>query len=496
MAFSGLYQTLIGRAAGSALALALACAIACSTSSTEDVAGPVGTAVLPVDPNAPTVVYGDQGFLPGRLDIPAGQQVTFVNNSQKAIWPASNIHPTHEIYPEFQAPRAIEPGQSWTFKFDQAGFWRYHNHLSPDKAGLVVAEGDMAAATREPLAFEVPEGEFQDPPELSRKEYVDLFQDDEMLTRFTRRYGPAHTVELLEKAEEHIDVFCHDRAHDAGRVAYDLFGAVAFILASHECQAGAFHGATEALFRDRGTVNLTEDVETLCGSASVPFFYLQCLHGAGHGLMAWTSYELPDALELCDEFSGERDREACYSGVFMENVVGGLSGSMGHFTEYLSEDPHFPCNTIDDRYLSACYLYHSFRMLNLFEGDYAKVGAACGDAPTAAQYYCFRSLGRDVAAVTLGQPAKAIEMCGDSVSDVQGRSYCLAGAVQARFWGVEGAEEALSMCRMLDDPDEKGWCYWTIIVRATELYEAEPAFQGFCIQVEERFRPWCVREPS
>ena len=97
----------------------------------------------------------------------------------------------------------------------------------------------MAAATREPLAFEVPEGEFQDPPELSRKEYVDLFQDDEMLTRFTRRYGPAHTVELLEKAEEHIDVFCHDRAHDAGRVVYDLFGAVAFILASHECQGGS-----------------------------------------------------------------------------------------------------------------------------------------------------------------------------------------------------------------------------------------------------------------
>ena len=58
--------------------------------------------------------------------------------------------------------------------------------------------------------------------------------------------------------------------------------------------------------------------------------------------MAWTSYELPDALELCDEFSGERDREACYSGVFMENVVGGLSGSMGHFTEYLSEEPSLP----------------------------------------------------------------------------------------------------------------------------------------------------------
>ena len=490
--YSGMisYRNLIG-------AVALVGAIACSASSTPDMANITGAAAAgPVDPNALTVVYGDEGFLPGRLEITAGQQVRFVNDSRKPLLPASNIHPTHQIYPEFQAPVAIQPDQSWTFRFDKAGFWRYHDHLSPDKTALVVVEGNTAVATPKPLVLDVPEEEFQAPPEMSKMDYVQLFQDDEMLTRFTRRYGPAHTVELLAAAEEHIDVYCHERAHDAGRLAYDLFGAVAFILASHECQAGAFHGATESLFRDRGTVNLREDVEALCSSTSVPFYYLQCLHGAGHGLMAWASYELPDALDLCDGFSVQKDREACYSGVFMENVVGGLSGSMGHFTEYLSDDPHFPCNAIDDRYLSACYLYQSSRMLALFQADYARVGGACAQAPASAQYFCFRSFGRDVAAVTLGQPAKAIEMCGNSVSDARHRSYCLAGAVQARFWGTEGAEEALSMCKMLKDEEEKGWCYWTIIVRAIELYESEPAFEGFCLQVEERFRSWCDRKPT
>ena len=55
--------------------------------------------------------------------------------------------------------------------------------------------------------------------------------------------------------------------------------------------------------------------------------------------MAWTSYELHDALSLCEELNSPTDHRACYSGVFMENVIGGLSGLMGHVTEYLSDDP-------------------------------------------------------------------------------------------------------------------------------------------------------------
>ena len=55
-------------------------------------------------------------------------------------------------------------------------------------------------------------------------------------------------------------------------MTYELFGAAAFALSSHECEAGAFHGATEAMFKSRGTANLEEDVRTICGGAGVFFF--------------------------------------------------------------------------------------------------------------------------------------------------------------------------------------------------------------------------------
>ena len=51
--------------------------------------------------------------------------------------------------------------------------------------------------------------------------------------------------------------------------------------------------------------------------------------------MAWTSYELNDALAICKELSEGVDQRSFYSGIFMGNVVGGLSGSMGHVPEYL-----------------------------------------------------------------------------------------------------------------------------------------------------------------
>ena len=78
-----------------------------------------------------TVAYRVGSFLPKRLEAPAGQTVTFVNESDAPMWPASNIHPTHEILPGFDAKSPIEPGESWTFVFEEVGFWRYHNHLSP-----------------------------------------------------------------------------------------------------------------------------------------------------------------------------------------------------------------------------------------------------------------------------------------------------------------------------------------------------------------------------
>ena len=435
------------------------------------------------------VTFSAQGFTPLRLEVEVGQRVLFRNKSDTVFWPASNIHPTHQIYPEFDAKAAIEAGSSWLFTFERPGFWRYHNHLGPERSGLIVVTGDPVEPPA-PLVLTTEGLDFGEPSELSLTQYVELYESDNAMTRFLRDYGPSTTVQALLEGSERTNADCHQRAHDAGRTAYELFGAAAFYLSSHECQAGTYHGATEALFHDRGTVNLKEDVSVLCSYASVSFYYLQCLHGVGHGLMAWTSYELLDALTLCEELNSPTDHRACYSGVFMENVIGGLSGLMGHVTEYLSDDPHYPCNSLDEKYVQMCYFYQSTRMMILYENDIGKVAETCAAAPEEAHHYCFRSLGRDVGGFTVGDPASAIELCG-LAEEPANRAYCIEGAVQNRFWEVSGADEALAMCAMSADQGDRFACYQTIVFRAQELYETDGEFSTFCDRVDESFRAWC-----
>ncbi len=437
------------------------------------------------------VIYSGGQFRPKRLEAPLGQRVTFVNESDERMWPASNIHPTHRILPGLDAQSPVDPGESWSFVFEEPGFWRYHNHLSPNQSGIVVVAGDPGVARAEPLLIEPGDINFQEVGAVSVRDLVDIFQDDALLATFVKRYGPAGTVRILSENAVRVGVDCHQRAHDMGRVAYEEFGAAAFSLSGHECHSGGYHGATEAFFRDRGTSHLESDIAIVCGATLNDFFRHQCVHGIGHGLMAWTSYELPDALELCELLAAVTDQGSCYSGVFMENVVGGLSGSMGHFTEYLSDDPHFPCNALGDRYVVPCYFYQSSRMVQVLGSDFEQVAAACAEAPTIAHPVCFASMGRDVGGNTRGNPEKAVLFCS-YVDDRANRLECLGGAVQDAFWDPSGDDDALAFCEILTEDDEKRRCYSIIVDRAGFIYEDAQARSEFCGRVPEAYREGCV----
>ena len=86
------------------------------------------------------VAMTKDAFMPDKVTISKGDSVKFVNEDAQDRWPASNIHPTHDIYPEFDPTRSIKPGESWSFTFAKEGIWRYHDHLLPSLSGTVVVE--------------------------------------------------------------------------------------------------------------------------------------------------------------------------------------------------------------------------------------------------------------------------------------------------------------------------------------------------------------------
>ncbi|MCR4368278.1 MAG: hypothetical protein NUV67_00020 [archaeon] len=101
-----------------------------------------------------TIIYTSDGYSPNPLTITVGETVTWVNESDIDMWPASAMHPTHTVYPGsgiekcgteeeeglFDACRNIASGESFTFTFLEEGEWAFHDHLTSGKFGKVIVQ--------------------------------------------------------------------------------------------------------------------------------------------------------------------------------------------------------------------------------------------------------------------------------------------------------------------------------------------------------------------
>lgn len=84
------------------------------------------------------IVVTDNGFQPVSITIQKNTRVIFVNKGTKPRWPASDFHPTHGIYPEFDPQNEVPPGGKWEFVFGKVGKWKYHDHLEPENKGIII----------------------------------------------------------------------------------------------------------------------------------------------------------------------------------------------------------------------------------------------------------------------------------------------------------------------------------------------------------------------
>lgn len=84
-----------------------------------------------------TVIYQQSGFTPETTTVDVGTTVTFINRSSKPMWVGSDPHPAHTDYPDFDQ---LRDGGEYSFTFNEAGSYPYHNHLFPSDTGTVIVE--------------------------------------------------------------------------------------------------------------------------------------------------------------------------------------------------------------------------------------------------------------------------------------------------------------------------------------------------------------------
>ena len=331
------------------------------------------------------------------------------------------------------------------------------------------------------------------------KDSEQLLYDDAFMDEMIKTYTIRSLTASLSRLGYTAGIDCHNRAHELGRRAYGLIGSDSFKNCGIECHSGCRHGATEAFFADKGTTDLIEGMHFLCGEEQDRFNMHQCVHGVGHGLMAWFDYKLYDALSACDLINKQYHRESCYSGVFMENIVGGIvrddtgENKVYHYTNFLNDDPHYPCNAVEDKYKSQCYWLQTDQMIRLF-GNFDDVAAACAEAPKPFQFYCFHSFGRSTSGHFFLNPIRSFEACGN-ISTIENKDACLLGALNNLLWDETQADGAIEFCRLTQSSPYEKKCYAQLIIQISEVVSKESK-KSFCQKLPTAYYNSCISQES
>lgn len=86
------------------------------------------------------IAYTENGFVPESIEVNAGDTVVFENKTDNAMWVASAIHPTHELYAEFDQKASVLKGGVYEFVFTKVGTWKYHNHANAGRKGTIIVK--------------------------------------------------------------------------------------------------------------------------------------------------------------------------------------------------------------------------------------------------------------------------------------------------------------------------------------------------------------------
>lgn len=110
-----------------------------TTVQVETNSGSVDTGIE-VSAKTHTVTYTSSGFSPSPLTINAGDSVHFINNTSGTMWVASDPHPTHTEYSAFDAQKGYASNTTYSFTFDEAGTYEYHDHQHASMRGTIIVK--------------------------------------------------------------------------------------------------------------------------------------------------------------------------------------------------------------------------------------------------------------------------------------------------------------------------------------------------------------------
>ena len=295
---------------------------------------------------------------------------------------------------------------------------------------------------------------------------VEAFREE--VSELAIKKGPDVAVKRANAIMEQYRLgydFCHSMASDMGKLAIDTDrDFVKAVSHSDEvlgfCTGGYLHGAAEKALRLSNTMQ--KDAAALCGALPAinkPYFYQTCVHGVGHGLMAATHNNLPEALKLCERsFAGsERYQKACIEGVYMENFDAGHGHDDSPASPHMNDaDMAYPCPIQPEAYKELCYVHSAEHFYHNNPGKYVEALDFCGTIEAAYQGACVKSAAKRMMQNNMHQPEFAEQYCRSTSPNYFGD--CIYGVASGYGEFNPGEEKGREFCGRILLEDNKKYC--------------------------------------
>ncbi|MEL6802872.1 MAG: hypothetical protein AAFO91_03705, partial [Bacteroidota bacterium] len=330
------------------------------------VGGLVGVVSVAFSSDHVVYIYNDR-FEPQVIDISAGETVVFVNVASRPVWPASDEHPSHSQYPDFDPKAEIGLGESWQFTFTESGIWDFHDHVRSSIRGQIIVRDSTGSAAAG--CFVARSGTERagcwkaDFTKLITEEGMDVAFDE-----FTHQYDTDPVFASI----------CHDILHYFGRAAYEHYQTDAETTVRPEttaCGYGYYHGFIELSLEQSGGTGLEiakaycEDLNHNLGFATKIIARNAanaCKHGIGHAVFdtidgsLWGDMQAmtDHGIDMCRSvYTNEYDSfERCATGIY-NSLANALSSESYNLAFPDSIDPLMDlCATQDEAIEGYCLL--------------------------------------------------------------------------------------------------------------------------------------------
>ncbi len=365
----------------------------------------------------------------------------------------------------------------------------------------------------------LPEVEELSHKNLSFKEVADYFKN------LSLKKGAEYAYQVLRTAPLTPNTDLHLLGHVIGDVLYKQGGLNGIRVCTQEFRNACSHSIVIGLFLDKGEKSLPDVAEACRRAPGGVGAYSLCFHGLGHGILAYTGYDMPIGIDLCKKTATQKynSREAieCIGGTVMEIIGGGFHDRElweKQSKKYLSSlDPLSLCKNdfIPSEARRECYIYLTPQLFSVAGAkerkpgpkDFEKAFSFCDTLPAGDlndRTACYGGFGKEFVVLVQDRDIRKIEQMSQEqlkkiygwctlANEINGIKSCLASALNSLFWGGENdVSVAVRFCTIVPDINNyKEGCFERLI-GTVKFYKSDQDYRkNFCLNLPQQYSNSC-----